>query len=104
MVHAHQSFREMGIRSLYGGKHVNAFESGSRRTNGEVGTGLIEASTAPPAGKLPVGSKVVICNMIGLPHRGKVGTVQRCRVARSRSWVFLTDQGTVVETLPGAVG
>jgi len=66
MVHAHQSFREMGTRSLYGGKHVNAFESGSRRTNGEVGTGLIEASTAPPAGKLPVGSKVVICNMIGL--------------------------------------
>jgi len=100
-VNTYQSFGEMGTRSLYGGEHVNTFESGSRRTNGEVGTGLNEASTAPPACKLPVGSKVFIRNMVASPHRGKVGIVQGWSVARSRYWVFLKDQGTVVETLPG---
>jgi len=97
---AYQSFGEMGTRSLYGGEHINAFESGSRRANGEVGIGLNEASTAPPACKLPVGSKVIIRNMMASPHRGRVGTVQGWSVARSRYWVFLKDQGTVVETLP----
>merc|ERR1712137_1114056 len=65
-VDAHQSFREMGTCSLYGDEHANAFESGSRRTNGEVGTGLIEASSAPPVFKLPVGSNVIIRNKVGL--------------------------------------
>jgi len=66
-----------------------------------MGTGLIEASTPPPACKLPDGSRVIIRNMIASPHRGKVGTVQGWSVARSRYWVLVKDQGTVVETLPG---
>jgi len=56
----------MGSKSIYGMEHVNAFESGSWRTNGEVGTGLIEASSGPPVFKLPVGSKVMLRSMIGL--------------------------------------
>jgi len=50
----------MGANSLYGVEHVNAFESGSRRTSGEVGTGLIEAASAPKVFKLPVDSKIII--------------------------------------------
>jgi len=41
----------MGTDSLCGVEHFNAFELGSRRTNGEEGTGLIEASSVPPVFK-----------------------------------------------------
>jgi len=55
----------------------------------------------PPVSKLPVGSKVIIRNMVGLPRRRKVGTIRGWSVARNRYWVLFEDQGTVVETLPG---